>query len=218
MVWDIFISLGLLAAASAMAWMGVRVSLYPPRLKAEKNRHMVWFLVLGVIAAVLTIAQGIRNGISQKELLDQIAKNKPTITVQPAPVTVNNLPAAPALTPTHSNEQPQITFTQQPLKPGPAGYPAGQSDKPGVLAIVTMTNTFVNPAFQAKCSVPCSFLSAMAIDSSTGAEPLPQPSEDIIRVRFTIPGRLAAGKQVTLDIRSKDDKPVSLIWVRPYLP
>ena len=218
MAMDILISLGLLAAASAMAWMGMRVTLYPARSMAEKNRYRVWFLSLGGFAAVLTISQGVRNGIFQKELLDQIAKSKPTITVQPAPVTVNNLPASLSPTSSRLSVHPQVTFTQQPIKPGSAGYPAGRSDKPGVLAIVTMTNTFFNPAFEAKCSVPCSFLTAMAIDSSTGAEPLPQPSENVIRVRFTIPGRLEAGKQATLDIRSKDDRPVSLLWVRPYLP
>jgi|ERR1017187_2104373 hypothetical protein len=114
-------------------------------------------------------------------------------------------------------ELPKITWTQEPLQPGNAGYPAGQSDKPGVLATITTWDDFDSPAFQAKCSAPCSILTAMAIDSSTGPKPLPQPSLDIVRIQFTIPGRLAVGKQVTLDIRSRDSRPVSLIWVRPLV-
>lgn len=95
MFWDTLIGLGLLGTAAAMAWMGVRVSLYPPNAEAEKKSRKKWFLRLGGIAAVLTIAQGIRNGLTQQDLLDAIARNKPTITVQPTPVTVNNLPSIP---------------------------------------------------------------------------------------------------------------------------
>jgi hypothetical protein len=114
-------------------------------------------------------------------------------------------------------DQTRIAWTQQPLKPGPAGYPAGTSDKPGTLAIITMQTAFSDPAFQAKCSAPCSLSTAMAIDSSTGLDMLPQPGPDLVRIRFTIPGRLEAGKQVTLDVRSRDANPITLLWVRPFL-
>jgi hypothetical protein len=184
-----------------------------------QNQSILFVLTLvGVVGVPVTLAAWLYPNLWEKTTPPVPAIHPPTVgeigKVPPSAKKPGREPSSGVAT-----RKPQITWTQQPLKPGVSGYPAGESNKPGVLAIVTMTNTFVKPAFEAKCNVPCSFLTAMAIDSSTGIEPLPpQPQADMIRIKFAIPGRLNAGRQVTLDIRSQDERPVSLLWVRPYVP
>ncbi len=94
MVWDILIDVALAATTFAMAWVGVHVSLYPVTSEKDKRARKKWFIALGAFAIALTIAQGIRNEITQNDLLGAIRSNKPVVNVQPAPVTVNNIPAA----------------------------------------------------------------------------------------------------------------------------
>jgi hypothetical protein len=224
MTWEILISIGLLAAASIMAWMGVRVSLYPLNTEYEKRKLKRWFIALGVIASVLTIAQGIRNGISQRELLDEIAKNKPVINVQPAPVTVNNLPAPPPPLPGNSKQQPQISAETFPEKATPGGNPNLGNDKPGVSVLITAHTVYRSPVIEMKCSVPCKFIPVFSFFhgkymTSTMTEQLASPpnSPDTIRVRLVMPVKFEPDEQLSLEFRSTDNRELAITGVRPYL-
>jgi hypothetical protein len=111
MFWDIFISIGLLAVACAMAWIGVHVSLYPPNSETEKRHRKILFLVLGAVAIALTVAQGIRNGITQQELIRTISQNKPQVNVTvPAPTVIQEPPLAPQKATGPSDQHPTITL------------------------------------------------------------------------------------------------------------
>jgi len=199
-----------------MAWMGVRVSLYPARSKTEKNRHRVWFLVLGVIAAMLTIAQGIRNEISQKELLDQIAKNKPTITVQPAPVTVNNIPAPPVPSVTSTPKGPAWKWERsQPFTTASGSYVAAA-------ALIIANTTLSDLSFKLKCDIPCIYDAGGSIEfdnySGVIAHQMPAPDPTIIWVKVSKPGILEKGKSVLIAVKSQGGSQPTILSVNELKP
>ena len=82
MFWDILIAVGLAADAILMAYLGINVSLHPPNAKnnSVKKAYRLWFLLLGLVAVILTCAQVVRNGIAQHQLIDAIKHNKSNIT------------------------------------------------------------------------------------------------------------------------------------------
>jgi hypothetical protein len=204
---DVSIALGLLASASRMAWLGVHVSLYPPKLEVEKRKRKKQFLWLGGIAAALTIAQGVRNGITQQELLRTISQNRPQVNVTVPPSTVIQQSAPSPSTPAQvgptwkwqrSKDDPGIAHTQ-----------------PGLTALISAVAPSSDLTFTVKCSVPCSFDKAQSTSIATASLFVPLPSSDptISRVRVMIPNRLEAGGQLYLRFASNDSTPLAIQWV-----
>jgi hypothetical protein len=227
MFWDVLISLGLLSAAIAMAWMGVRVSIYPPNSEQEKKRYKIWFLILGSLAAALTIAQGIRNGLSQHDLMETIKNNRPVVNVLPASPTiqVTSPPAPPAPKSDHGPTGPsRIDVKIFPEKPSPTAYPTDKSINPGATVLLTSLGEYRNPVFELKCSVPCTFYPAFSFfqgkhTTSTWTKQLASPSgsPNTIRIRLIMPVKFEPDEQLTLAFRSNDKRGLSITDVRPYL-
>jgi hypothetical protein len=94
---DILLAAGITAISLWLAYLGVSVTLHPPTEKEQVSLKRR-FLILGFVAVGLTIFQGIRAGIAQKELLEAIHNNPAKIEVNvpqspPPNVTVNPVPA-----------------------------------------------------------------------------------------------------------------------------
>jgi hypothetical protein len=107
---DVVMSLLLAGTGFYVSYLGVRVTLNPIQSDDSKAKRVmqIKFIVCGAVIAILTIAQGIRNGISQHKLGEdlsrmdshvvEVGKNPPRVDVHvpPAQVTVQTT-ADPAL-------------------------------------------------------------------------------------------------------------------------
>ena len=68
---DFAISGFLVLAAIRMAYLGVYVTLHPPT-ETEKNKIKMKFVFWGIVAVCLTLAQTVRNEVSQSELTNTL--------------------------------------------------------------------------------------------------------------------------------------------------
>jgi len=78
---DVLVGIGLVTASVFMAYLGVHVTFYPPLDDKDKRKRKKQFIMLGVVAAALTIVQVVRNGFAQKELIDAVKENTPKVQV-----------------------------------------------------------------------------------------------------------------------------------------
>lgn len=70
---DIAISVALAIVTSAMAYLGVRVTLHPAQSPRETRRYKIGFSTCALLGISLVIWQGIRNGRSQHDFLERIS-------------------------------------------------------------------------------------------------------------------------------------------------
>jgi hypothetical protein len=104
LAFDICTAVGMVAVSARMGWLGVQVTFYPPEDEGAKSAKRRQFIRLAILAGALTVTQGIRNGVSQNELMATIHDNPPKVeitnSVPPAtviqqPVPVVRLPLSP---------------------------------------------------------------------------------------------------------------------------
>jgi hypothetical protein len=106
---------------------------------------------------------------------------------------------------------PPLTIVkQEPTEPS-------SFNKPGIRVFVTVDDMFKSPAFEAECSLPCVFVDGIEPDVSSRSEAIPvSRDERIAGLRFVMPGRIEAGKQVILEFRSRDEQAISLLSLKSY--
>lgn len=225
MFWDITIAVSILATAVFMAYLGVDVTLHPPDTPKKIRNRKIAFWSLGIIAGALTVLQGVRNGLSQHELIEVIKNNKPIINVLPASPTiqVTSSPALPAPKSEYGpTGPPQIDARTFPQKASSVAYTTDKSVNPGTSVLITSRGEYRTPVFELKCSVPCTFYPAFSQFygkhvSGTLLEQLRSPSPQVVRIRMTMPVKLEADEQVTLEFRSNDKQELSITDIHPYL-
>jgi hypothetical protein len=88
LVVDVLVGVGLVAMSALMAYLGIRVTFYPPLDEIDKRKKKKQFILLGLAAAALTIVQVVRNGFAQKELIEAVKANTPKVEI------TNTLPPA----------------------------------------------------------------------------------------------------------------------------
>ena len=107
---EIWIAIGIAAFGAGMAYMGVHLTMHPPESSAAKWCWKVGFIAMAIALCGLIGWQTKLSLHAQSDLnsrLDRIEKNKPTVTVLPAPVTVNNIPA-PSISSTTSPDRKSV--------------------------------------------------------------------------------------------------------------
>jgi len=209
MFWDISIALGLLSASVFMAYLGVHVTLHQPDTTIKIRNRKIAFLSLGILAGALTLFQGIRNGLSQHELMEAIKNNKPVVNVLPASPTIEVTPFATLPTPKSG-----ISLVQNSLNPQAIQYPWQKTvnlDKPGVTAILTASGELKHPLFTFICSVPCVFAQGNGISTAFLAHLVKEKSTNVrLVMQLDVPGKLSDGQQIAMDFRSQSDREVKI--------
>jgi hypothetical protein len=166
--------------------------------------------------------QAWRNHSSQSKLsavlarMDQNTLKPPQVNnYLPAPQVLVQQAATPLATVTALKG---ISYRQVALPPGLGLQQSAVQGKanPGVEIVVTANEDISYPAFQAECDRPCSFDFGIAVNDSTKFNRLDSPKPTIARVEFVIPALLAKGKQLAIDYRSADDKPIRVTLFRLY--
>jgi hypothetical protein len=84
MLLDLVLVFILFIATAGMAYLGVHVSIHPPRDRAEQQKFKVWFIGIAVVALGVVVFQNTRNGLAQAALQKQLGAIESNTKAPPA--------------------------------------------------------------------------------------------------------------------------------------
>jgi hypothetical protein len=116
---------------------------------------------------------------------------------------------------------PVASISRTHMGPGQDMTESGsQRNNPGVFVSLTLSGIFNNPMFIVECDRPC-FVTGGAV--SPGTFTIPAPTYTITGrprfglIAFTTPSSIQPGQRVDINVRSADEKDITVIDARPYL-
>lgn len=125
----------------------------------------------------------------------------------------------PSIPPTAAKpEFSPIAIIQSQIEPGIGLNPATSKEKshPGVEVVITAQRNLSSPIFEIECDRACDYAYGVAIGDSTkfGSPHIVSPTK--MQITLIVPALLAKYKQLAIDFRSQDDKPIQLKHVRVF--
>lgn len=118
---DVVIGVVLVVATCFMAYLGVHVTLHPigPEDHAARRKRKREFILCGVLIAVVSVAQIVRNGIAQQDLiakLEELKKNPKVEVNLPAPTIVHDSKPSPTNVPQTNTGVPLVAESPTSLR------------------------------------------------------------------------------------------------------
>jgi hypothetical protein len=115
-----------------------------------------------------------------------------------------------------------MTFVQESLEAartkGEANDLGRSVGHPVAKVTITLQDVFYNPAFAVLCDVPCTYKGEAVFGASSAQGMASKENPNAAGAFFAMPSQMAAGTQVMLLFESRDERKVTVLSARPYIP